>query len=375
MLTPEQSSNKTDIVLSDAINQKYYPSLNGLRAVSILLVVMSHLNLHSSSATYAILFNGGLGVNIFFVISGFLITTLCLKEKYSTGDISLKSFYIRRILRIFPVAYLYVLVVFILNYVFHLQIAWFQFIGAMFYIMNLNYFRATQFSWFFGHYWSLANEEQFYLVFPYVLKKNSTVFTWVNLFIVFILPLLCLLQYFIPVLNQGVLYGFTHYIIKFQAISIGCLFSIFTFKKKFDKQWLRKYKVIGNLVGLFLIFYLNYDPFYTTKAVFINLLISAITGYIIISNIIPSRDVIFRFFNFKIMSFIGVLSYSIYIWQQIFTSKEPNLPWFLVTFPYNVPFIIVVPLLSYYLYEKHFLKLKGRFTKLKGKNATENLVV
>ena len=265
---PDQPSSTT-IVLSEAISFKYYPSLNGLRAISILIVVMGHLDLYHHPL-YAMLCNGGLGVNIFFVISGFLITTLCLKEQNSTGTISLKSFYIRRILRIFPVAYLYVLVIFILDYFFHLQIAWFQYLGAMFYLMNLNYFRATQFSWFLGHYWSLASEEQFYLIFPFLLKKNFAVFTWVNVYsLLFILPLICLLQdNIVPILNQGALYGFTHYLIKFQAISIGCLFSIFAFQKTFDRQWLRTYKVAGNLIGLFLIFYLNYDAFYTIKVGF-----------------------------------------------------------------------------------------------------------
>src|SRR5438067_13501882 len=82
-------------VLSDAINNKYYPSLNGIRGISIIIVVIFHLNL-SSSYLYQLIFNGALGVNIFFVLSGFLITSLCLKEKNDTGSLSLTNFYIRR---------------------------------------------------------------------------------------------------------------------------------------------------------------------------------------------------------------------------------------------------------------------------------------
>ena len=96
------------------------------------------------------------------------------------------------------------------------------------------------------------------------------------------------------------MYGLMHYLIKFQAISIGCLFSIFAFEKKIDGQWLMKFKLPVNLVALFLIFYLNCDSFYTIHAVFVNLVISLITGYIIASNIIPAKDVVFRFLNLKV---------------------------------------------------------------------------
>src|SRR2546421_12834986 len=80
---------------------KYFPSLDGLRAISILAVIWYHVpELRPIWAT------GFLGVHLFFVISGFLITTLLLREKAATGSISLKKFYIRRTLRIFPAYYL-----------------------------------------------------------------------------------------------------------------------------------------------------------------------------------------------------------------------------------------------------------------------------
>jgi peptidoglycan/LPS O-acetylase OafA/YrhL len=91
--------------VSDAIDEKYYPSLNGLRGVSIIIVLMAHLHL-SRNSIYLRCFNGALGVDIFFVLSGFLITSICLKEYKLTGNLSLKNFYVRRILRIIPVAYL-----------------------------------------------------------------------------------------------------------------------------------------------------------------------------------------------------------------------------------------------------------------------------
>src|SRR4051812_3227202 len=96
-------------VTPPVLQNSYYPSLDGLRGIAILLVVVSHFNL-ISIPYYDVIFNGKLGVLIFFVLSGFLITTLCIKEKVATKTISLKNFYIRRALRIFPVAYLFLLV-------------------------------------------------------------------------------------------------------------------------------------------------------------------------------------------------------------------------------------------------------------------------
>ena len=93
-----------------AISKSHLPSLDGLRGISILLVVISH-----TFGDKKPFYNGGFGVSIFFVISGFLITLLLLQEKYTTGSVSLKNFYIRRFLRIFPVAYLYLVVLLVLN--------------------------------------------------------------------------------------------------------------------------------------------------------------------------------------------------------------------------------------------------------------------
>lgn len=104
-----------------------YPSLNGLRAISILFVILQHLQSQSGVFnTLALpkwlnpfLFtiqDGSLGVNIFFVISGFLISSLLLNEEKQTGTISLKSFYLRRTFRIFPAYYFFYLFIFFCKY-------------------------------------------------------------------------------------------------------------------------------------------------------------------------------------------------------------------------------------------------------------------
>src|SRR5471030_1391709 len=117
------------------LQSSYYPSLNGFRGLAIIMVVLSHLRL-TDKFFYNTLFNGSRGVFIFFVLSGFLITTLCIKEKVTTNNISLKNFYIRRALRIFPVAYLFIVVIIILNFVFKLGIHYINLIGTSLYLMD-----------------------------------------------------------------------------------------------------------------------------------------------------------------------------------------------------------------------------------------------
>lgn len=343
----------------------HFYSLDGLRGVAIILVVLMHLNLNDSPA-YHLIFNGELGVAIFFVLSGFLITSLCLKEKVITSNISLRNFYVRRILRIFPVAYLYLLVTLVLKFVFKLDVHYLSLAGAALFLMDISsIFRKHYFNWHTAHYWSLSVEEQFYIVVPFILKKNFKLYLVLILFIIFILPLIILLQYLFPTTNTGGFYAATHVLIKFQQIAIGCLFAVLIFKYPLLTAIAKPAKIITNLLAFTVIFYVQYDDFFSLQSVFIGLLISFLIGYIIVTNLTPSADPIFWFLNTKLIKRIGVLSYSIYIWQQVFTSGDKKLPYFMVAYPYNIICIIVVSCASYYLYERYFLKLKARFSRVK----------
>jgi peptidoglycan/LPS O-acetylase OafA/YrhL len=142
----------------------YVPSLDGLRAISVMFVMIGHL----ASERLA---PGGLGVEIFFVISGFLIARLMLAEHKQSGTVSLKQFYLRRFLRLYPVTLVYSAVV----------VAGFVLVGLSFYWGELwsvlGYYSNYYYRWFehahpgvhdlpFGIFWSLSVEEHFYLLFP-----------------------------------------------------------------------------------------------------------------------------------------------------------------------------------------------------------------
>jgi peptidoglycan/LPS O-acetylase OafA/YrhL len=349
--------------IPDVVQTKYLPSLNGFRAISILLVLLDHFTFnYSHKFEYKILLIGNLGVNIFFVISGFLITTLLLKEKVSTGNISLKKFYIRRFFRIIPVSYLYIIVLLILNHFFNLNISLLGFIGAFLFLGNIGLFHNN---WYTSHYWSLAFEEQFYLVFPFILKKNFKFYVWFLLMMLLVVFVLRQFE-FVELKNTNpILYRFqylkevTFYL---DGIIIGSLFSILTIKNMLPVKQFLAHKTIIHiiLVPLIVLIHCGYLPVLNNTA---NSYVSSVMiGILILSNIQPATDPIFKLLNNRLINYIGILSYSIYIWQQLFVYNQPwkdhiagsDTIWI------NVLLLMLVAYVSYNFYEKQFLKLKER---------------
>ena len=156
------------------------PSLDGMRATSILLVVAGHSAEHFTSSlripVRSYLLFAHTGVSVFFIISGFLITSLLLKELDATGTIGLRRFYLRRSFRIFPPFYLYLSIVSLLTLagVFHIQLRALLFAATY---MSNYYLGPGGSSAALQHTWSLSLEEQFYLVWPAALlflRRSST---------------------------------------------------------------------------------------------------------------------------------------------------------------------------------------------------------
>jgi len=341
--------------------EKYFPSLDGLRAISVTLVILGHAKIGTNF--------GGFGVKIFFVISGFLITSLLLKERERTGTLNLKAFYIRRFLRILPVAYLFLFTVLLLKPLFHLDIPNKFFFIAAFFLTNF-----LQGASYIGHFWSLATEEQFYLIFPYFLKKNLKTYT---LFLLIFLGFLIILDFFnlnAYAFPKGSLLRIGVFLLiplrNFDGIIMGSLAGLFLYHYKIDWETksfpLFKWVSFLVLLPLALILYrtnLSTIPGQFYQPPIFGVLEVFILAILILLSLIPSKDIWFQILNLNWLKRIGVLSYSLYIWQQIFIRDIPwknAFPWGNSLY-FNLPALILVSLLSYYGFEKRFLKLKAGF--------------
>ena len=312
-----------------------------------------------------------LGVEFFFVISGFLITTLLLKERVNTQTISLKNFYIRRFFRIMPVAYLYLTLVLIANVVLHLHFDyWLLFVSFLF-LRNF-FLHPEGVNNIAAHYWSLSVEEQFYFLFPVIIKK------WFSLYIPLLFLIITLSVFsdlFVllakptgEITRLGLIF-----IQQFQSIAVGSLCSIYLFK--YPEHAIQDITRKSLISAILLIAVLSSCFFRTVVPQAVTLLQSILFAALMILNLQGEESLSFRLLNNRWMKFIGVLSYSLYIWQQPFTLNLPfidkvgffkpyqnNFPVHLCISLVSLILLCLVSILSYFYYEKRFLALKRRFS-------------
>jgi peptidoglycan/LPS O-acetylase OafA/YrhL len=345
--------------IPEILQPSHLPGLDGLRGVSIIIVILSHFFVHTR---YAKSITGSIGVWTFFVISGFLITTLLIKEKITTGNISLKKFYIRRLFRIIPVAYLFIVVLLVINYFQHLGIGKMPFIAAALFLKNLPVHIFS--SWYLGHFWSLSVEEQFYLTFPFILVYSFRNYLKVIIGLIIIIPII----EYLGLNNIGVFYtNRIVHVIAFVIINLlgnsvcillGSLTSVLLFKKiiVIKDTFLTRY------LGLIL-FVLAILLCTETSPIFISnaeiLLFPILIGLVIVFNLNPN-GIFTKILGNKVLVYLGILSYSLYIWQQLFDNSQA---WIIHSNSALLHAIVlfIVANASYYLYERSFLKLKNRF--------------
>lgn len=222
---------------------RYMPGLDGLRAVAVIAVIIYHLNPQ-------ILSGGFLGVDTFFVISGFLITSLLLHEYRETGSIDLKNFWIRRFKRLIPAVVFLLMVLVSYMAIFHLErLAAIKadFIAALIYLANwwfifedVSYFEALEANPL-KHLWSLAIEEQFYIIWPVILllllvlvKRMSRI--WLITFGISLVSLIVMIVLSVPLEDNSRVYFGTD--TRAHSLLIGVLlayiFPPFRLKKEID---------------------------------------------------------------------------------------------------------------------------------------------
>lgn len=338
------------------------PSLDGLRAISIALVFLGHLagtrHFFSSAAMAHLGDLGNLGVRTFFVISGFLITGLLIRERARNGRVSLKAFYMRRVLRIFPAFYVFIGVTALLTLFGFVANDRRDFLHALTYTMN---YEASSDHFSLRHLWSLSVEEQFYFVWPLTLAilgaaRGSMV--------------LAAVLAFVPVLRIGMYHlvpGYEAYVMTAfesvcDALAAGALLAIVLPRIK-DRTWFRRIIASPALPALFaVVFIANLQVDHPHLFWFVAIPLMNVSIALIVARYVEYPDLPFgRVLNARALAAIGTISYSLYLWQELFLVQWRTPNSILQQFPLNVVAAFACGIASYKLVEQPFLRLKSRF--------------
>lgn len=360
----------------------FFPGLNGLRALAAISVVIFHLTrdfgefgldpyilgrlADGSPKGFAM---AGFGVTIFFSLSGFLITYLLLSEKQKQ-EIGIKKFYVRRILRIWPLYYLYLLAVLAVIFYYHMPFDGSMLLTYTFFAANVPHILNTPLP-FLRHYWSLGVEEQYYLFWPWVVKKvKKRLEFFVTGFIIVFVILKCAFHFLYP----GSLIEACFDVIRFDCMLIGSLGAILYYNK--HELFLgiftsRITQSIAWLVVVLLVLNIFHIASIIDHEIVSVVTVALIVGQITVKNRLVNLDI-------KPCDFLGKISYGIYVIHPliIFFSakllKQVEMPAVLkygFVYCFVITATIFVSWLSYTYFEKWFLTLKSKYTVVESANA------
>jgi len=337
----------------------YIKGLNGLRAISILMVLLAHLGLKWSLPKNEFfqerlwpLISGNTGVMIFFVVSGFLITSLLLDEKNRTGTINLKFFFLRRFLRLLPPFILMMILAGILMAFNQIPISAVGLFYSFFYIYN--FIPKANYTGELAHTWSLAVEEQFYFTWPFVLAfiKNLKIILGLS----FIIVGSCVALF---VFNQSNDLANDYHINRWflPAISPIIMGAIIAILKDKSVRFIESPGVF--IIGLVLFLSPLYVPF--DLLTYVSFFQAAGVASILLWIYHNQSNLLIKGLELKPVFYIGQISYGIYIFQGIFLTTGPSLKWWLQSYPYNVLLTFAVAVLSYHFLERPIHKYKEKF--------------
>jgi len=363
-MSDEAKSGLNAALLQRLGKSSHLPALDAVRGIAACLVVFAHI--------LGPLKLGATGVLIFFVLSGFLITWLLLRELERTGEISIHNFYVRRTLRIFPAFYVFWVVCVVVAHVTHASFSWAEAIASFFYMGD--YYTAIHPSHahqIMGITWSLGVEEKFYLLWPAIflmLRKDLAKLLRVALFLtgfIWLYRTLACIYLHLPV--DYLLYSFDS---RFADILLGCSFALAlklgllepvlaaAVRIKAFPLWLTAVLVSLTIlehrmsVRLFYIFALP--------------LSTVVVAALLVQLIFKADARGYRWLEHPVLRFVGRISYSLYLYHiVVIRSVEHLFPHLRLRWAYSLMWIgsFIAAYMSYKIIEQPFLRLKSRFEK------------
>ena len=310
---------------------RYLPSIDSLRALAVLAVIIYHVDVNY-------LPGGFLGVDLFFVLSGYLISSLIIKEYRKTGSINLYNFYLRRARRLLPAVYFMITVGIILMVMFNEVLLKKSHLDAIFgyiyssnwwYIFHkLDYFDSFGSQSPFKHLWSLAIEEQFYMIFPLLFLlinskkkgkdgtyKLSKSFLYIVLGLIFVSLITHILLFDINNISRIYFGTDTRAFSLLVGVVGAILYPMDKLNTKITPQENIVYSVVSLISITTLITIMIYTSEYNTWLYRGGFLLVAILGIIIIISSGKQHTVMAKLLSFKPVVFIGKISYSLYLWH------------------------------------------------------------
>lgn len=339
---------------------KYIKGFDTLRAFSIILVVVSHL-LPSGYEFYKtrlwIVVSGTTGVQVFFTLSGFLITTLLLKEILKTGKINFKNFFARRFIRLLPPLILFYVLIGFFMIEGSITDTWVGFLFSVFYAYNFvhhDYYTAE-----LAHTWSLAVEEQFYVTWPFVLGFLKK-FNKISVVTFFFLTLCVFAHLFFPELEVSKSYHTDRWFVPAAApIIVGSYFAVLNhfYEAKWKEKMTKNYWSILLGAGLFVY------PLYSLEVLLkLAPIVQSVGVSIVLLWLFYNQESrITRIIDNRLFRYLGQISYGVYVYQGFFLRTGPGGELVIQHYPLNILLVLTLAILSYEFYEKPILKLKRRF--------------
>jgi peptidoglycan/LPS O-acetylase OafA/YrhL len=354
----------------------HVPALDGVRGLAILFVLGNHAPLGRLSS---LLPGGFAGVDIFFVLSGFLITTLLVQEFDTTGSISLRDFYIRRALRLAPALIAMLLVLCIFSYLAYDKARargnCLDALIALFYASNwVRVFSRNQLG-FLAHTWSLSVEEQFYILWPIILWLLLR-FTSKRRYVVLVAAAVSVLSWLVNIYLARQLASAPRLVLhlcfgldsRAETLMVGCILGVVLssgFMNESAKNILRRWlAVVAPLSLLCLLAFSVFSHLIGPVFFYFGFVVLALLAATLILDVmVRPQGITSRLLAMKWLVWMGSVSYGLYLWHwPIFTAmnKAGFKGWTVVLVGTPLTFLFVLS--SYYFMERPLLELRKRFT-------------